>query len=79
MKNGNLNSCLEFIQNVLQSSKTIHSKEKSFSDFVKTPISVKCKYGVISIDIYPTKNWIKNGYHVIYEASTGLTPESLIW
>ena len=76
MKSGNLSNCLEFIQKTLESSENTKSK---FVDFTMTPISLKCKYGKINVEISPTKNWIESGYDVIYEASTGLTKDSLKW
>eukprot|EP00795_Rhopilema_esculentum_P015180 gene15180-6376_t len=51
--------------------------EKQFTSFMHTPISLKCRYSDVSIVIYPTKNWGLDSYSAIYEASIGLTKESL--
>ena len=81
MKNGNFNSCLEFLQKVLESAENIQIKDSknTFIDFVITPISLKCLYENTNVEMFPTKNWTENGYRVLYEASIGLTKESLKW
>ena len=48
-------------------------------EFSETPISLGCKIDSIYVVFYPTKNWMVDGYQAIYEASTGLTKESLGW
>ena len=53
--------------------------EKQFTSFTHTPISLKCSCSDVSIVIYPTKNWGLDSYSAIYEASIGLTKESLSW
>ena len=81
MKTGDMSNCLEFIRKTLESSENIENRteKNSFVDFIITPISLKCNHDGIAIEIFPTKNWLASGYHVIYEASVGLTKDSLKW
>ena len=81
MKNGDMSHCLEFIRETLESPENIENKSKknAIVDFIMTPISLKCKHDGIDVEIFPTKNWLASGYYVIYEASVGLTMDSLKW
>ena len=81
MINGTFNTSLQFIHDTLESSEYVENEnvKNTFIDFVTSPISLKCKYKDISVEIFPTKNWTATGYRALYEASIGLTKDSLTW
>ena len=74
---------MHFIRGALEqeSSHGIHDdvNDHEIIEFSETPISLRCKIDSIDVVFYPTKNWMVDGYQAIYEASTGLTKESLGW